>query len=257
MYKAIVFTLLIASILAGTPNSFDWRNVGGITATGDQGSCDSSIAFTVATMYETEYYRQTGNLISRSAEFLLECSGRLSCSSSSTTYQNLQAVALYAIANGIALDATFPYTAGATTSGTPTTSGICAATTLKAPKNIKLNTKYQASTGTFKNWIAKNPVGAMIDPDAGFNALTTDAVYTCTFNNPSDAQETLSVIAIGYTTNSDWIIQNSMGTTFGNGGYATLKKGSDCGIRRRIFRYNYSIMTVVTMLLVLVSLFAF
>jgi hypothetical protein len=48
-----------------------------------------------------------------------------------------------------------------------------------------------------------------------------------------------------------------MGTTFGNGGYATLKKGSDCGIRRRIFRYNYSIMTVVTMLLVLVSLFAF
>jgi C1A family cysteine protease len=232
MYKAVVLAILVATVLTGTPNQFDWRNVGAITSPGTQGSCDSSVAFTVATMYATEYYRQTANLITRSAEFLLECSG-------------------------IALDSAFPYTANTTSTGTPTTSGICSSTTLKAPKSIKLNKKYKASTGTFKSWIAKNPVGAMIDAEAGFNALTSDAVYTCSNINPTDAQENQAVVAIGYTTNTDWIVQNSMGTSFGNLGVVTIKKGKDCGIRRRIFRYNYSLQTVVTILLVLVSLFAF
>jgi C1A family cysteine protease len=257
MYKAVVLAILVATVLTGTPNQFDWRNVGAITSPGTQGSCDSSVAFTVATMYATEYYRQTANLITRSAEFLLECSGSLSCNSGTSTYQNLQAVATYAINNGIALDSAFPYTANTTSTGTPTTSGICSSTTLKAPKSIKLNKKYKASTGTFKSWIAKNPVGAMIDAEAGFNALTSDAVYTCSNINPTDAQENQAVVAIGYTTNTDWIVQNSMGTSFGNLGVVTIKKGKDCGIRRRIFRYNYSLQTVVTILLVLVSLFAF
>jgi len=56
MYKSAVLALLVASVF-GIASQFDWRNVGAITAVGNMGSCDASIAFVVATLYSAEYYR--------------------------------------------------------------------------------------------------------------------------------------------------------------------------------------------------------
>lgn len=257
MYKSIVLTLLVAAVLGGVAKQFDWRNVGGITGTGDEGLCDSSVGWTVATMYETEYYRQTATLPVTSVEYLLECAPSMSCSPGSSTYQNLYSVADWTANNGLALDSAWPYTAGATTSGKPSTPGICSAALVKAPKKIKVYKEHKISTGGMKKWIAKNPVGAMVYADSGFQGINNGNVYSCSTNSPSDSQLNRAVTAIGYTSDTNYIIQNSKGTGFGSGGYATLKKDSECGLRRRVVRYNFGVQAVVTALLVLVSLVAF
>lgn len=66
-----------------------------------------------------------------------------------------------------------------------------------------------------KRWIAKNPVGAMLYADEKFNAIDNGNVHSCTNNSPSDSELNHAVTVIGYTSSSDWTIQNSYGIAFG------------------------------------------
>jgi len=123
---------------------------------------------------------------------------------------------------------------------------------------IKIYTGHSVSTGTLKSWIAKNPVGAMIVADSSFNSYTGGtSTYTCTTNSPSDSQLNKAVTAVGYDSSSNWIVRNSNGTSWGNGGYVTFTKGSECGLRTRIFRFNSGVQAGVAAVLILVSLVAF
>jgi hypothetical protein len=190
MYKSVVLTLLVAAVFGGLASEFDWRNVGGITGTGNQGLCDSAVAWVAATMYETEYYRQTATLPVTSVQFLLECAPNLTCTAGTSYYTNLESTILHAVEKGLPLESAYPYTAGnlATGKPNPQTVGICSASTTKATKAIKINKGHKVSTGTMKSWIAKNPVGAMLYADSNFNSINNNNVYSCTNNSPSDGQ---------------------------------------------------------------------
>lgn len=244
-------TVLVATAVCGIASEFDWRNVGGITGTGDQYGCDSSEGWVAATMFETEYYRQTATLPSTSVQYLLDCSGNLNCGQ--PTYTTLENLVNWLAANQGAFDSNYPYT-GVQNTNNP----LCSSTPkIKPSTAIKVSKKHKASTGTMKSWIAKNPVGAMTQKDDAYRNFVGTNIYECSSNSPSDGSLNHAVVVIGYTKNTDWIVQESWGTGWGSGGYATLKKGKECGLRTRIYRYNFGMQAVVTVLLVLVSLFAF
>lgn len=94
--------LLVAAAFGGVASEFDWRNVGAITGTGDQGLCNSAVAWVAATMYETEYCRQTGTLIVTSVQYLLECAPTITCAKASSTYTTLESTIQYAVDHGVA-----------------------------------------------------------------------------------------------------------------------------------------------------------
>lgn len=56
-----VLSLLIATALS-IPKTWDWRDVYAVNPVRDQGNCEASIAMVAVTIFETEYYRQTGDL---------------------------------------------------------------------------------------------------------------------------------------------------------------------------------------------------
>ena len=48
------------------------------------------------------------------------------------------------------------------------------------------------------------------------------------------------VLLIGWTTNGDWIIKNSWGTSWGEAGYAVISKDFNCGLS---YYYEWATVT--------------
>lgn len=108
-----------------------------------------------------------------------------------------------------------------------------------------------------KSWIAKNPVAALLVAPTYFdNPLSQITTVACTNNSPNDSEINWGVAVVGYDANSNWIIQNSRGTTWGSGGYALMTKKKECGLRNRIYRFNWSSGLIVSVLLSVISMFA-
>jgi hypothetical protein len=97
----------------------------------------------------------------------------------------------------------------------------------------------------------------LIHADDGFRSFTSaegTEIYECSKNNPKDSELNHGIAAIGWDKNTNYIVQNSYGTSWGNQGYATLKKGKECGLRKRVYRYNWNTMISITSLLVMINL---
>lgn len=248
--------------MSGYAKVFSWYYVDAITNVRDIGSCGgASMAVAATKLYETEYYRETTWLYDLSAEYVLECSGVASCENTSITHQNLETILKWQATTGIPKNSEWPYTAGGLTTGKPTTSGICeSANKVTCSNKIHLHKKHKIGKGTLKKWIAKNPTANLIHADEAFSSVTANDLvtpYECSKNSPSDKELNHALNAIGYDEHKNWVVQNNWGTDWGNNGYLLLKHGKECGLRRRVFRYNWSLNAAVTFALVLVSLFAF
>lgn len=49
-----------------------------------------------------------------------------------------------------------------------------------------------------------------------------------------------AVEVVGYDDNGNYIIKNSWGTSWGNGGYAVISKNRDCGIKTGVVQFDSS-----------------
>jgi hypothetical protein len=195
-----------------------------------------------------------------SAEYVLECSGVASCDNASITHENFQKIVEFLRDGGCPRDSDWPYTAGGLTSGKPSTSGICNATKLVCPNKVHMHKKHKLGKSTLKKWIAKNPTANMIHADDAFRAYTANDIvtpYECSKNSPSDKELNHGLNAVGYDQHKNWVVQNNWGTGWGSGGYILLKHGKECGLRRRVYRYNWGFNIAVTLFLLLVSLISF
>lgn len=165
---------------------------------------------------------------------------------------------------GLPRDSDYPYTAGSTSTGEPSTNGISGASRVQCSKKVHYHHKHKAGKSTLKHWIAKNPTVNMVDTtdnqlrDANSSTSSSDP-YECKKNNPDDKQLNHVLNAVGYDHKENWIVQSSWGTGWANNGQLLLKKGKECGLRRRVYRYNWAgrMLGMMVAMLMTVMLIAF
>lgn len=108
---------------------------------------------------------------------------------------------------------------------------------------MHLHKKHKIGKKTLKHWIAKNPTANLIYADDEFRNVTSGSTtdpYECRKNSPNDKELNQGVAAVGYDKHENYLIKNSWGTSWGDGGYLLLKKGKECGLRKRVYRYNWA-----------------
>ncbi len=188
-----------------------------------------------------------------SVQYILDCTGTTDCSAGAIDYKKMDTMMQLIADKGIPRDSDYTY-------DEKVNPACKSASNLVCPNKVKLYKKHKASTGTMKSWVAKNPVAALLmDPatDLYFNnANYTFSTVTCANNSPKDSELNYGIAVVGYDTNSNWIVQNSKGLGWGSKGYATVTKKKECGLRTRIYRFNWSSGLIVSVLLSVISMFA-
>lgn len=188
-----------------------------------------------------------------SVQYILDCTGTTDCAPGTIDYKKMDTMMQLIADKGIPRDSDYTYDAKVNPACKAATNVVC-------PTKVKLYKKNKASTGTMKSWVGKNPVASLlVDPatDLYFNnGNYKAATVTCTNNSPKDSELNYGIAVVGYDADSNWIVQNSKGTGWGNLGYATVTKKKECGLRKRIYRFNWSSGLIVSVLLSVISMLA-
>jgi C1A family cysteine protease len=208
-----------------SPDTFDWRTKGAVTAVKDQGQCGSCWAFSVTENIESVWilYRGLTNetLPPLAPQQIVDCdTSDLGCSGGNppTAYDYVQS------AGGLDDEKDYPYTAQ---------DGTCA---FKSADVVARITGYKYATdgdeSTMKDNLASwAPLSICVD--ARYWQDYTSGVMTewqCDWIVQLDH----CVQAVGYDTTAStpfWIVRNSWGTDWGENGYIRLQYGTNtCGL---------------------------
>eukprot|EP00850_Spirogloea_muscicola_P018575 SM000172S03048 [mRNA] locus=s172:45689:49012:+ [translate_table: standard] len=202
------------------PAAVDWRLRGVLTAVKNQGQCESCWAMASADVVASAWAISTGTLLDLSAQQLCDCESGSCCNGGWPEF------ALdYVVTNG-GLDsaADYPYTAANGTCDTARNARAAASiTSWEIIPSISMRSLQQA--------VANQPVIAYVDASTPDFQGYTGGIYmgNCTAN-PNHA-----VLVVGYGTETSgqffWLIKNSWGTAWGEGGYMRLADGF-CGISK-------------------------
>ena len=214
------------SYLSGTSTSYDWRNYGGGTPVKNQGSCGSCWAFGTVAPLEELISIHCGKVEDLSEQYLVSCNeDNWSCSGGWFAHDYHQwdiPTTKKETAAGAVLEANFPYTG---------TNAACNGPHAHAYKIDSWN--YVAgssvpSVAAIKNAIQTyGPVSTSVCVGSAFQAYRSgifNANETCggTVNH--------AVTLVGWnddlgTDNGYWILKNSWGTGWGEGGYMRIRYG--------------------------------
>ncbi|XP_010789462.1 cathepsin L1 [Notothenia coriiceps] len=203
----------------------DYRKMGYVTEVKDQGYCGSCWAFSTTGAIEGQIYKRTGQLVSLSEQNLVDCSrsyGTYGCSGAwmANAYD-------YVIKNGLLPTNSYPYTSVDTQP--------CYYDSRLAVAHIK---DYRFIPKGDEQALADavatiGPITVAIDADHSSFLFYSSGIYdepACNPNNLSHA-----VLLVGYGSEGDqdyWIIKNSWGSSWGEGGYMRLVRDgrNTCGI---------------------------
>ncbi|MED6219102.1 hypothetical protein PIB30_032691 [Stylosanthes scabra] len=202
------------------PESVDWRTKGVVTPVKDQGFCGSCWAFSAVGAVEGIHALTTGHLVSLSEQQVVSCDthGRdLGCSGG-----YMEGAFQYIWENGgITSEENYPYNA---------TDGVCNVTEQAAVvAEIKGYEMVPANNETeLMKAVANQPIAVAIEADSLFSYKSG------VFDGSCGYQLDHGVLAVGYGTTENgtdyWIIKNSWGTDWGEGGYFRMKRGIGAGL---------------------------
>ncbi|XP_047640688.1 cathepsin S [Phacochoerus africanus] len=207
------------------PDSLDWREKGCVTEVKYQGSCGSCWAFSAVGALEAQVKMKTGRLVSLSAQNLVDCS--------TEKYRNkgcnggfMTEAFQYIIDNdGIDSEASYPYKA---------VDGKCKYDSKNRAATCSRYTELPfADEYALKEAVAnKGPVSVAIDAKHSSFFFYRSGVYydpSCTQN----VNHGVLVVGYGNLNGKDyWLVKNSWGLNFGDGGYIRMARNSEnhCGI---------------------------
>jgi C1A family cysteine protease len=218
------------------PASVDWVSAGAVTGVKDQGQCGSCWSFSTTGALEGAYYNKYHDLQSFSEQNLVDCDNLKNGGKDHGCNGGLMDNAFSWIKKngGLATEAAYPYI-----SGTTQAAGTCNAA---APKNAQATVAsyndVAASDSALMSALAQQPVSVAIEADQTTFQLYKSGVFTGACGTNLDH----GVLAVGYGTDAAsgldyYTVKNSWGTSWGQGGYILLGRGSQynsgkgqCGI---------------------------
>ncbi|XP_026783708.3 procathepsin L [Pangasianodon hypophthalmus] len=205
--------------------SVDYRQMGYVTEVKDQGYCGSCWAFSTTGAIEGQMFRKTGQLVSLSEQNLVDCSwsyGTYGCSGAwmANAYD-------YVINNGLQASETYPYTSVDTQPCFYDSNKVVA----------QINDYRFIPTGdeqALADALATiGPITVAVDADHPSFLFYSSGIYEEPRCNPNNLSHAVLLVGYGSEGGRDyWIIKNSWGTGWGEGGYMRMiRNGSNtCGI---------------------------
>jgi len=230
---AVNATAAPAKSVKDLPASVDWREKGAVTPVKNQGQCGSCWAFATTAMIESYAAIATGNLPVLSSQQVTSCTPNpLSCGGTGGCMGSIPQLAYtYIQLFGHASEDDYPYTSGSTTQtgdcmydfdGTAPVTGITGYNTL--PFND------QEAVMTHLAEVGPLAVAVYASGWGGYSGGVYDG---CSFD--SNIALNHAVQLVGYGTDEAlgdyWIVRNSWGSGWGEGGYIRLKRQAEaqCG----------------------------
>jgi len=201
--------------------NFDWRNYYVVTPVKYQIDCASCWAFSAVGAVESCQAIKTSDLINYSEQQLIDCTtelGNHGCSGGSIedSYE-------FIYGSGICTNASYPFVGQdqrCLTSCSPEGS-ITGYVSVRPGNETDLLGK-----------LNDGPVSAVIDASLWSFQFYTSGIYYDTECSSSAINHGVLVIGYGYDTSDYWLVKNSFGTNWGDGGYIYMTRNSDnnCGI---------------------------
>ncbi|XP_026139808.1 cathepsin S-like [Carassius auratus] len=214
----------VASPGASVPDSLDWREKGYVSSVKDQGACGSCWAFSAVGALEGQLMNTTGKLIDLSAQNLVDCSSSYGNEGCNGGWKN--AAFQYVIDNGgIDSESSYHYEG---------VQGTCRYDPSKRAASCrKYYSVRKGDEEALKQAVANiGPISVSIDATRPQFIMYHSGVY----NDPSCSKTTNhAVLVVGYGAIAGqdfWLVKNSWGTRFGDGGYIRMARNQNnmCGI---------------------------
>lgn len=224
------------NLSASAPASVDWRASGAVTPVKNQGRCGSCWAFSTVAVVEGIYQIRTGKLVSLSEQELVDCDTLDDGCDGGISYRALRWIASN---GGITTEADYPYTG---------TTDACNRAKLShnAVSIAGLRRVATRSEASLANAVAGQPVAVSIEAGGDNFQHYKKGVY----NGPCGTNLNHGVTVVGYGQEAAagdryWIVKNSWGQGWGDGGYIRMKKdvaGKPEGLCGIAIRPSYPLM---------------
>merc|ERR1719421_1001035 len=213
----------VVELPAATADSVDWEAKGAVTPVKNQGQCGSCWAFSTTGSVEGAFQIAGNPLTSFSEQDLVSCassSGNQGCNGGL-----MDDAFKWIESNGIASEASYPYTSGSGQTGT------CKSSVTAVAKVTGFQDVAQGNEAQLKSSIQAAPTSVAIEADKSAFQLYKSGVFdSATCGKKLDH----GVLAVGYGTDSGkdyYKVKNSWGASWGQQGYILMVQGKDmCGI---------------------------
>nr|P83443.1 RecName: Full=Macrodontain-1; AltName: Full=Macrodontain I; Flags: Precursor [Ananas macrodontes] len=201
------------------PQSIDWRDYGAVNEVKNQGPCGGCWAFAAIATVEGIYKIRKGNLVYLSEQEVLDCAVSYGCKGGWVN----RAYDFIISNNGVTTDENYPYRAY---------QGTCNANYFPNSAYITGYSYVRRNDESHMMYAVSNqPIAALIDASGDNFQYYKGGVYS----GPCGFSLNHAITIIGYGRDSYWIVRNSWGSSWGQGGYVRIRRdvshsGGVCGI---------------------------
>jgi KDEL-tailed cysteine endopeptidase len=192
------------------PAALDWRDQHAVTPVKDQGKCGSCWSFSAVEAVESAYAIATGRLVVLSEQQLVSCSTENSGCSGGM----MDTAFRYMEVHGVATEASYPYEGVDDHCNTNWTPAVRVTGYRDVPRRDE---------PALRAAVARQPVSVAIEADQSVFQFYDRGVISSGCGTDLDH----GVLLVGYGTENGtdyWLVRNSWGTGWGDGGYVKLRR---------------------------------